>query len=220
MTLTTERPPVYSEEPPANQGPPPPEVAPQSPEVLRPRRWTREEYYRLADAGFFEDERVELLDGEIWTLPPQNTPHFSAIRRTVQIMEEAFGGGFEVRPQAPITLDDGTEPEPDVAVVVGSYLDYEGHHPTPPEILLVVEVSDATLRKDRTKKAAGYARAALADYWIVNLVERQLEVHRDPLTRPEGALYRTRQILLPDESVAPLAAPDSLVAVTGLFPAA
>jgi len=93
-------------------------------------------------------------------------------------------------------------------------------HPTPSQVRLLVEVSDATLRKDRTTKAEDYARAGIADYWIVNLVHRQLEVFRDPLTRPEGALYRTTQILLPGDSLAPLSAPDTLVAVADLLPPA
>ena len=184
----------------------------------RPRRWTRAEYYRMAEVGFFEDERVELLDGEIWTLPPQKTPHFSAIRRAADALEDAFGDGFEVRQQAPITLDDGTEPEPDVLVAPGSNLDYEDHHPAPLEVRLLVEVSDATLAKDRGRKAEDYARAGIPDYWIVNLVNRQLEVHRDPGPFPSGHGYKLRRVLLEGEVVAPLLAPDRLVSVSDLLP--
>lgn len=187
-------------------------------EVLRPRRWTRAEYYRLGEAGFFEDERVELLDGEIWTLPPQKTPHFSAIRLTADILEDVFGDGVELRQQAPMTLNDGTEPEPDVLVVPGSARDYEDHHPTPPEVLLLVEVSDSTLAKDRGKKAADYARASIADYWIVNLISRQLEVHRDPGPLPNGHGYKLRRVLLEGEAIAPLLAPDRPVSVSDLLP--
>lgn len=187
-------------------------------EVLRPRRWTRAEYYRLGEAGFFEDERVELLDGEIWTLPPQKTPHFSAIRLTADVLEDVFGAGFEIRQQAPMTLDDGTEPEPDVVIVPGSSRDYEDHHPTPSEVRLLVEVSDSTLAKDRGKKAENYARAGIGDYWIVNLVNRQLEVHRDPGPLPSGHGYKLRRVLLESESVAPLLAPDRPVSVTDLLP--
>ena len=185
----------------------------------RPRRWTREEYYRLGDAGFFEGERVELLDGEIWTLPPQKTPHFSAIRRVTDALEDVFGTAVEFRQQAPMTLDDGTEPEPDVLVVPGSWQDYEDHHPTPAEVRLLVEVSDSTLAKDRGKKARDYARAGIADYWIVNLVDRQLEVLRDPAALPTGPDYKSRQVLLGGDTVTPLAAPGRLVAVADLLPA-
>ena len=180
---------------------------------------TREEYYRLGDAGFFGDARVELLNGEVWQLPPQTPRHFTTAEVVGDTLLSAFGKGFDVRRRGPLTLGHDTEPEPDVVVVPGSWRDYEHHHPTPAEVRLLVEVSDATLRKDRTTKAEDYARAGIADYWIVNLVHRQLEVFRDPLTRPEGALYRTTQILLPGDSLAPLFAPDAPVAVAELLPA-
>lgn len=193
--------------------------APQE-EVLRPRRWTTAEYYALSDAGVFDDERVELLDGAIWKLPPQKTPHFAAIRRAVDALEIAFGNDFDFRQQVAMTLEDGTEPEPEVLVVPGRWQDYEDHHPTPSEVRLVVEVSDATLWKDRKQKQNAYARAGIADYWIVNLVNRQLEVHRDPEPTPNGHGYKTKLILLESDSIAPLSAPNSSVAVTDLFPPA
>ena len=185
---------------------------------LRPRRWTTAEYYALSDAGLFDDERVELLDGEIWTLPAQKTPHFAAIRRAVDALEAAFGEGFDFRQQMAMALEDGTEPEPDVLVVPGRWQDYEDHHPTPPEVSLLVEASDATLRKDRGEKLRTYARAGIADYWIVNLVNRRLEVYRDPAPMNGGYGYKTVQTLFDGDSVAPLAAPGSTVAVADLFP--
>jgi Uma2 family endonuclease len=217
MTMTQERPvtaPASSIEP---SGIKPSEDAPQD-FVLRPRRWTTAEYYRMGELGLFDDERVELLDGEIWTLPPQGTPHFSAIRRVHSSLEEVFGAGFEIREQAPITLDDGTEPEPDVVVVPGSSRDYENHHPLPAEVRLLVEVSDATLRKDRSKKRDDYARAGIADYWIVNLITRQLEVYRDPAPMPSGFGYKTLLTLFDGDSIAPRSAPNGAVAVGDLFP--
>ncbi len=186
--------------------------------LLRPRLWTTAEYYALSDAGFFDEERVELLDGEIWTLPPQGTPHYSALRRAVDALEAAFGDGFDIRQEAPMTLEDGTEPEPDVLVVPGPWQDYEGHHPVPAEVSLLVEVSDATLRKDRTKKRDDYARAGIADYWIVNLVNRQLEIYRDPAPMPSGYGYKTLLTLLDSDTIAPLSAPNAAVAVADLFP--
>lgn len=186
---------------------------------LRPRRWTTAEYYRMSDLGLFDDERVELLDGEIWTLPAQKTPHFAAIRRAVDALEAAFGEGFDLRQQVAMTLEDGTEPEPDVLVVPGRWQDYEDHHPTPPEVRLLVEVSDATLRKDRTKKRDDYARAGVADYWITNLVNRQLEVYHNPALMPDGSPgYKTLLTLFDGDSLAPLSAPNSPVAVADLFP--
>lgn len=189
-------------------------------DLQRPRRWTTAEYYRMGELGLFENERVELLDGEIWTLPPQKTPHFAAIRRSVDALEVAFGEDFDFRQQMAMTLEDGTEPEPDVLVVPGRWQDYEDHHPTPPEVSLLVEVSDATLRKDRSKKLNNYARAGIADYWIVNLVNRRLEVYRDPAPIDGGHGYKTVLTLFDGDCIAPLAAPGGTVAVAvaDLFP--
>lgn len=117
-----------------------------------------------------------------------------------------------------MTLEDGTEPEPDVLVVPGQWQDYEDHHPTPPEVCLLVEVSDATLRKDRGEKVHTYARAGIADYWIVNLVNRQLEVYRDPAPMNGGYGYKTVQTLFDGDSIAPLSAPSGTVAAADLFP--
>lgn len=186
----------------------------------RPRRWTREEYYRLGDLGFFDDEHVELLDGEIWTLPPQKTPHFSAIRRAVLVLEDLLGKNLEFRQQAPMTLDDGTEPEPDILVVAGSWQDYLDYHPGPSQARLLVEVSDSTLFKDRTKKVGDYARAGIADYWIINLVHRQLEVYRQPVAFAESYGYKSQQMLLDEDHVSPLAFPEVRIAVADLLPPA
>ncbi len=185
---------------------------------LRPRRWTTAEYYALSDTGVFDDERVELLDGEIWTLPAHGTPHFSAVRRAVAFLAEVFGTGFDFRQQAPMTLEDGTEPEPDVLVVTGSWEDYEGHHPVPAEVCLLIEVSDATLRKDRGEKFRTYARAGIADYWIVNLVNRRLEVYRNPAPIDDGFGYKTALMLFDGDTITPLSAPSGTVAVADLFP--
>ena len=187
---------------------------------LEPRRWTTAEYYALSDAGLFDDERVELLDGEIWTLPAQKMPHFTAVEAAAEVLLSAFGPGFTARKHGPMTLEDGTEPEPDVLIAPGSWRDYAQAHPTPPEARLLVEVSDATLRKDRGEKLRTYARAGIADYWIVNLVNRQLEVYRDPAPMNGGFGYKTVLTLFDGDTVTPLAAPGSTITVADLFPPA
>jgi len=209
MTLTQERPAAMPET-----------VVEDEPQedLLRPRRWTTAEYYRLSDSGVFDNERVELLDGEVWTLPAQKTPHFSAVEAAAEALLSAFGFGFTARRHGPMTLEDGTEPEPDVLIAPGSWRNYTQVHPTPSEARLLVEVSDATLRKDRSKKLNDYARAGIADYWIVNLVNRQLEVYRDPAPISGGYGYKTTMTLLDGDSIAPLAAPNGTVAVADLFP--
>ncbi len=185
------------------------------PEAPDMRRWTHEEYYRLAEMGFFDDERVELLDGRIWKLPPQKTPHFTTVRRTTDVLEALFGAGYEVRPQGPVRLPNGSEPEPDVLVVPGTSSDFIKSHPIATDSLLLVEISDSTLAKDRGSKLIDYARAGIQEYWIVNLVHNQLEVYRQPT--PEG-IYMESSVYRGGESVAALNAPGREAAVADLLP--
>ena len=148
------------------------------------RRWTRVEYDRLIEAGFFRPgDPVELLGGQMIVAEPQGSRHFAALRATQEALRAAFGAGWEIRGQGPIALDEESEPEPDLAVVPGTFRDYRAAHPSSPA--LVVEISEASLALDRAHKGSLCARAGLADYWIVNLPERCLEVYRDPSpTRP------------------------------------
>lgn len=177
--------------------------------------WTRDEYHRIIEAGLLQDKRVELLDGRIWDMPPQMTPHAVSVGNTRRALEAAFGTDYFARDQLPVVLDDGSEPEPDVAIVPGVPNDYFPDHPHPAQVAVLVEISDSTLRDDRGKKARAYAKAGIADYWILNLVDRQLEIHRDP--SPEG-VYQSIQILGPAKSAAPLKAPDAQIRVADLLP--
>jgi Uma2 family endonuclease len=185
---------------------------------IGPRRWTREEYYRAAKAGVFgPEERLELLDGEILQkMSAQLGFHAGAVAAAVQILSRLFGSGYHVRPQLPLILGDQSEPEPDVVVVAGSPFDYLPEHPHATDVRLVVEVSDTTLRFDRGRKQAAYARSGISDYWIVNLPQRQLEVYRDP----SGSRYRTVLLYREDETASPLAAPHATVRVAELLPPA
>ena len=110
-------------------------------------------------AGVFNDTRVELLDGEIWNMAGQLTPHATAIRKTTAALRDIFGEDAVVDMQLPIAATKWSEPEPDVTVVRGTPDDYDDHHPSPEEVLLLVEISDTSLRRDRGKKAKSYARA-------------------------------------------------------------
>lgn len=189
--------------------------------ALQPRRWTRDEYHRVYEAGIFQpDERLELLDGEIWKrLSPQTRKHFLTLDRCARCFRALFGED-RVQQQAPVGLDMGNEPEPDVAVLAGSMDDYP-NHPTPADVLLIVEVSDSSLSIDRNKKAAIYAAAGIPDYWIMNLKKRQLEVRRDPIHVPAARThkhrYQTVLILTEADTVSPLAAPQMVINVADLF---
>jgi len=183
-------------------------------------RWTRREYARLIDHGFFdEDDPIELLDGLLLVKEPQSSPHRTAVLLVAKTLERAFGKGWFVQVQSPIGLDDRSEPEPDVCVVRGSPRDYTDAHPTRPE--LIVEVALSGLAVARGRKAAAYARGGIADYWILNLIDRVLEVHRDP-ARPGPARrrwgYAAIQTLGAEATVVPLAAPSASVRVADLLP--
>ena len=184
------------------------------------RKWTRVEYERLVDAEILgPDDRVELLGGAMICKEPQYSPHATGIQLVQRALTEAFGAGWVVRPQMPVALDDESEPEPDVAVVPGHPRDYRDAHPTRP--VLVVEVALSRLGFDRDRKGSLYARAGLADYWIVNLPDRRLEVYRGPVSdgaAPFGWRYGTALALGPDDRVAPLAAPTATITVADVLP--
>ena len=177
------------------------------------RRWSRDEYDSMIAAGLFAPgERVELIDGEILTVTPQGTLHATAIRLTEDALRSSFGPGFDVRAQLPIAADAHSEPEPDIAVVLGTARDYRDAHPT--TALLIVEVADATLDFDRQRKQILYARAGIPEYWIVNLIDRCVEVYRGP----GPASYRSSRKCLPGEIISPLAAPGAKIAVSDILP--
>ncbi len=186
-----------------------------SPESPRTWRWSREDYYKLGELGFFRGKRVELIRGEILEMCPLNEPHVAGVTLTADALRAAFGTGYYVRVQAPLAV--GTsDPEPDVTVVPGGPRDYTS---APTTALLVVEVSDATLFYDTTTKAELYATAGIADYWVLDVTNRQLHVFRDPMPIPEGGqAYRTRLTIGSGDVVAPLAASHIPIRAADLLP--
>ncbi len=186
----------------------------------RTRRFTRAEYERLIDLGVFQpSEDIELIGGELMVAEPQGAPHYTAIRKTAKALEAAFGPGWEVRTEGPIGLDDESEPEPDVAVVPGAPDDYARAHPSRPA--LTVEVAESSLALDRHRKGSLYARAGLPDYWVLNLVDRVLEVYREPApdsAAPFGWRYGRSEVFEASARVTPLAAPGSSIPVSQLLP--
>lgn len=188
--------------------------------TVRTRRWSRAEYESMIEKAVFRpDERLELLGGDLVVREPQGGPHAFAIERTTKALLTAFESTWRIRVQLPIALDEDSEPEPDVSVVAGPL---EGAPPElPSQAVLVVEIADSTLAGDRKYKASLYARARVPEYWIVNLADRVLKVHRDP--RPDasawyGWAYRSVQSLSGGEHVSPIAAPTARVPVLDLLP--
>ena len=183
------------------------------------RRWSRIEYERLIDLGVFQPgDPIELIGGELLVAEPQGAPHYTAIRKTARVLERTFGPSWDVRTQGPMGLDEESEPEPDVAVVPGALEDYRSAHPS--LAALVVEVSESSLVFDRDHKGSVYARAGIPDYWIVNLLDRVLEVYHEPApdaAAPFGASYARREVLDPSRQVSPLVAPNASIRVRDLF---
>jgi Uma2 family endonuclease len=189
-------------------------------DTLRIKRWTRVEYDQLIEKGVFgPEDRIELLGGALVVREPQGSPHAMGIRMAEEALRRVFAAGWDVRGQLPVALDDDSEPEPDISVVPGSFRDYQHGHP--PRAVLIVEVAESSLSLDRALKGSLYARARVPDYWIVNLVERVLEVHRDPA--PDAAArygwrYSVVATLRASDTVTPRAAPDSPISVVDLIP--
>jgi Uma2 family endonuclease len=187
---------------------------------VKTRRWKRVEYERLIETGFFQPgDPVELIGGQLIVAEPQGSGHFAAIRAVEEALRAAFGVGWDVRGQGPVALDEESEPEPDVAVVPGSFRDYVAAHPSRP--VLVVEVSESSLALDRHHKGSLYARAGLDDYWIVNLVDRVLEVYRHPGPDPAASFgwrYPPAEVFGREASVSPLALPGAHIRVADLLP--
>jgi Uma2 family endonuclease len=183
------------------------------------RRWKRAEYERLVDLDVLRGDPVELIGGQLVVAEPQGSYHVTAVGMIDDRLRAALPPGWIVRSQAPLALDDESAPEPDLAVVRGTRADYRDAHPALPA--LIVEVADSSLAFDREHKGSLYARAGAQDYWIVNLVDRVLEVYRDPgadPTAPYGWRYRSAQTLAPRSTVAPLALPSVRLTVVDLLP--
>jgi Uma2 family endonuclease len=177
------------------------------------RHWTREEYERLVEQGFFHpEERIELVDGVIFELTPQSSFHTTGVRLTHVALALLYSEGFDIRSQMPLALGLDSEPEPDLAVVIGGPLDYRDAHPS--TAVLVVEVADSSLLHDRKRKTDLYARAEIPEYWLMNLVQWCLEIYRDP----KNGVYTSRTVLRAEDSVAPLSRPEAMIPVASLLP--
>jgi Uma2 family endonuclease len=161
------------------------------------RRFTVDQYHRMIETGILgENDRVELVDGWIIEMSPIGPPHVTCVNLIVAALQDRLPAGWNVRTQSPVTLETG-EPEPDLAIVRGNVRDYSDRHPGGADIGLLIEVADASLQFDRTQKRLEYARAGIAQYWIVNLVNRNLEAHRNPA----GGDYTNREVIGADGSV-------------------
>ena len=173
------------------------------------RRFTVEEFYAMDQAGIFHpEERVELLDGEILIMPPIGPPHADGTDQFDDFFKFSLRGRARVRVQGPVQLDDLNLPVPDIAVL--RLRDgYHRAHPTPADVLLIVEVSDSSLRRDRDAKLSLYAAAGIPEVWIANVIARQVEAFHDPV----DGVYQSSRIVPADGRISPRAFPDVVLTV-------
>ena len=165
------------------------------------RKFTVAEYHRMIEAGVLtEDDAVELLEGWIVPKMPHNPLHDSTVQLIDDQLRPLLPAGWGIRIQMAITLAD-SEPEPDVAIVFGKSRTFRQRHPTTADIGLLIEVSDSTLHQDRNDKAAVYARAGIAHYWIVNLVNSRVESYAQPRTLARRSSYQKKAIYRAGQSI-------------------
>ena len=182
---------------------------------LPTRRFTVDEYYRMADAGILgAQERVELIEGEIIQMAAIGSRHSGVVKRLNRLFSRGLGDAVLVQVQDPVRLSDLSEPEPDIALLRPKPDDYTGAHPGPADTLLIVEVADATVGFDRGIKAPLYAVSGISEYWLVDIAAETIEVYRDP--GPTG--YREVSKHRRGCVLHPLAFPDFDVPVDAILP--
>ncbi|MBC1240957.1 MULTISPECIES: Uma2 family endonuclease [Nostoc] len=184
------------------------------------KRFTIAEYHRLTELGFFcEDDRVELIRGEIVQMAAKSTSHSVCSTRLYRELFKLVAEKAILRGQEPIIIADDSEPEPDLVIVKNRPDEYLEAHPSPSDILVVIEISNSTLQYDRDVKLSLYAKAGISDYWIFNLVDNYLESYSEPYQDLQGKFgYRRKFIYLQNESVHLPYFPDLILDLSKVFP--
>ncbi len=178
------------------------------------KRWTVQDYHRISELGILIADRTELIEGQITIMAAKGTPHVTSLHLLANILRDRLGTSALVRTQDPIHLDDFSEPEPDLAIVQGTILDYAEQHPSPEQIYLVVEVADFTLKQNCEIKDKLYGKAGIDDYWVLAPQKRQLHIFR----KPTSTGYSEHLILTEPNQASLLAFPDFAIALTSILP--
>lgn len=178
------------------------------------RLFTVDDYYRMAEAGILtEDERVELIEGEVIRMSPIGSRHAACVRTLNVLCSEQFRGVVLVSVQSPVRLHDYSETEPDLALLRPRADRYATAHPGPGDVFLIIEVADTSANYDYRTKIPMYSRSEIPEVWVVDLNRRVIALHRDPAS----SRYQTTLTLRPGEQVAPLAFPDQPLAVAEIL---
>lgn len=180
------------------------------------RKFTVEEYACMGAAGILrEDERVELIEGEIIEMPPISSGHSGGVGGLAELFYERLRRRAIVWVQNPILLSEHSEPQPDIAILRRRESFYRDRHPEPTDVLLVIEVSHSSLAYDRDVKIPLYAAAGIPEAWLARVRMQRLYIYRNP--DPAGGLYRDVHTVGPGETVSPLAFPDIVLTHTDIF---
>jgi Uma2 family endonuclease len=181
---------------------------------VRRRRFTVQEYYRMAEVGILtEHDRVELIAGEIIEMSPIGFRHAACVSTLIHRLTQAIGDRAQIWPSNPVRLFRDTEPQPDLAFIRGPLSRYS-EHPGPADVVLLIEVADTSYSFDRNVKLPLYARAGVPEVWIVDLRHDVIEVFREPSPSRYGITQRVER----SGSVAPLAFPDVVLAASDILP--
>ena len=184
---------------------------------IRRRRFTVEEYYRMAEVGILgPEERVELIEGDIVEMSPIGTHHAACVAALNRRLVQAAGDRALLSPQNPVRLLEDTEPQPDIVLLRPPEHLYWERHGGPADTLLVVEVSETSYRYDRRVKVPLYARAGVSEVWIVDLNRGAVEIFRDPRDRGYASEFRVER----GATIAPAALPDASIIVSEILPPA
>ena len=184
------------------------------------KKFTIEDYHRLTQLGFFqEDDKVELIRGEIIEMAAKGKLHATINRRLLRELTNIIDQLATLQSQDPIFLSNYSEPEPDLVILKNKEDDYLSSHPHPEDILLLIEISDSSLEYDQTTKLSVYGENNITDYWIFNLVEYCLECYSEPYQNLKGEFgYRQKLIYLPNELVTLPCFPDLTLDLSKVFP--
>ncbi|WP_427161180.1 Uma2 family endonuclease [Aliinostoc sp. HNIBRCY26] len=188
--------------------------------VAQAKRFTLDEYHKLIELGFLhEDDHIQLINGELIQMVSKGTAHETCLRKLLKELPKVIGDRATLQSQAPITLPPNSEPEPDFAIVQNRLDDYFSAHPSPADVLLVMEVADSSLSYDQDVKIPLYAQAGISDYWIFNLFDNYLECYNDPYQDHQGKYgYSTKRIFLHNQVISFPCFPDLSIDLNNILP--